>query len=181
MNPIIKEGVRILRPIEVKQILSSGIPKYKDQLLFKALLYSGARYVELQRLKDNPKWFDGNFIQLPSLKLKARQKERWIRLNPGGREVIHAYIHSDFRLPSRVTWRENLRRWAQKVSILPDNLCPKTTRKTYESWLTFYYGSKAEIPSSQGHTSSIAFTHYLSLPFLPEDKVMMKEFVGGWI
>ena len=181
MNPIIKEKVRILRPGEAKIILNKGIPKYKHQLLFKALLFTGMRYVELQRLKNNPTWFDGNSINLPSLKLKARQKERWIRLNPQGREIVRTYLNYPCSLPTKQTWGESLTRWAINAGLDPKGLCPKTTRKTYESWLTFHYGSRTEIPLSMGHTDLIAFKHYLGLPFTDEDKLALKEFVEGWI
>jgi len=181
MQAIIKEKVRIFRPFEAKLFMEKGIPKFEHQIGFKALLYTGMRYIECQRLKDNPSWFDGNFIKLPSLKVKARQKERWIRLNPRGKEIVSSYINSKGILPTKATWRENLRRWAININLEPDALCPKTTRKTWESWLTFYYGTRAEIPQSQGHTGAVAFQHYLSLPFTDEDKYAMKEFVDGWI
>ena len=181
LQPILKSSVRILRPHEAKVIIEQGIPKFEHQLLFKALLYTGARYVEVQRIKENPEWFDGDFIKLPSLKKKARQRERWIRLNPRGKEIVSSYINSNYTLPTKVTWRENLRRWAESCNLNPDGLCPKTTRKTWESWLTFYYGTRMEIPQSQGHTGGVAFQHYLNLPFTESDKDGMKEFVTGWI
>jgi integrase len=181
LKAIIKEKVRILRPHEAKMIIEQGIPKFQHQLLFKSLLYTGARYIEVQRLKENPEWFDGDFIKLPSLKKKARQKERWIRLNPRGKEIISSYVNSEYSLPTKVTWRENLRRWASSCNLSPEGLCAKTTRKTWESWLTFYYGTRAEIPQSQGHTDAVAFQHYLNLPFTESDKSEIKEFVDGWI
>ena len=179
MSDIIKEGVRILRPAEANQMISD-IPHYSNQVKFKALLYSGMRYAELKRLYDRPEWFDGQFIHIPSLKKKARQKERWIRLNGTGKEVINSYLNQESGLPHRVTWFDNLKRWAETVG--DGGMSLKTTRKTWESWLMFTYPQhKLDIILSQGHTLRISFDHYMNLPFTDEDKVLMDSFVGGWI
>jgi len=181
MNPIVKEGVRIFRPFEAKALIDKGIPTFKHQLLFKSLLFSGTRYAECKRLKENPEWFDGDFIMLFSTKVKATQKERWVRLNPRGKEVIQQYIKSDFKLPHNITWNENLKRWATKAGLDTKAISAKTTRKTWESWLAFYYPTKhLQIIQSQGHTAKTAFNHYLNMPFTDNDSIQMKEFVEGW-
>ena len=86
MQPIIKAGVRILRPTEYEAI-SGEMPEYA-RILFNGLLFSGMRYVEAQGLQENSKWFDGsNFINLPkeaSLKQKSEFRERTITLNELG-------------------------------------------------------------------------------------------------
>jgi len=182
MKPIIKEGVRILRPSEAKLLIDKGIPSFKNQLLFKALLFSGTRYAECKRLKNNSEWFDGDFIVLVSTKVEAKQKERWVRLTPRGKEIIQQYIKSDFKLPHNITWNGNLNRWAIKAGLDPKGISAKTTRKTWESWLAFYYPAQhLNIIQSQGHTANTAFNHYLNMPFTDDDKLQMKEFVEGWI
>ena len=187
MKPIIKEGVRILRPFEAKLLIEKGIPPFKNQfkyqLLFKSLLFSGTRYAECKRLKDNPEWFDGDFILLFSTKIKATQKERWVRLTPRGKEIIQQYLKSDFKLPHNITWNENLKRWAKDAGLdEPEGISAKTTRKTWESWLAFYYPVQhLNIVQSQGHNRTTAVKHYLNMPFTDDDKFQMKEFVEGWI
>jgi len=176
---IIKEGVRILRPHECNQLINA-IPKHYHKVMYKTLLYSGCRYAELQRLKQHSEWFDGNFIYLPSLKTKARQKQRWVRLNPVGREVITTYLEQDYELPDIVGWNENLKRWSDK-SVGSNGVSAKTTRKTWESWLFYYYGNRIEIYQSQGHTLQVSMEHYLNLPFLDSDKQLMKSYVDGWL
>ena len=185
LSPILKSGIRILRPGECKMLMAA-IPKPEYKVMFQALLYSGMRYVEAQRLKKNPQWFDGNFIKISfgegHHKEKSRFKERWVRLNPVGKMAIQSYLMIDKGLPSNVTWRENLRRWAKDASINPQGLCAKCTRKVYESWLVFYYPEKLiQILQSQGHTEPIAMQHYLNLPFTAIDRIEMEEFVAGWI
>lgn len=181
MEPIIKSGVRILRPSEFKLLVDNGIKKFEHKIQFKALLYSGTRYAECKRLHDNPLWFDGTFIHIPSGKEYARQKERWVRLNPQGREVIATYLQSKKNLPATPTWYLDLKRWCNNAGLSSAGISPKTTRKTWESWLTFYYGTRIEIPQSQGHTGVTAFQYYLNMPFTDEDRNLMKQFVEGWI
>ena len=176
---IIKENVRILRPTECTQLINA-ISKNDHRIMFKALLYSGCRYAELKRLKSNPEWFDGNFIYLPSLKKKCRQAQRWVRLNPVGRTIIDIYLHSKSELPHIIGWNENLKRWAEK-SIGSNSISAKTTRKTWESWLFYYYGNRVEIYQSQGHTLKVSMEHYLNLPFIESEKQEMKPFVEGWL
>ena len=115
------------------------------------------------------------------LKYKIKQKERSIRCSYLAKSIIPLFLNLDKKLPSRVSWRENLRRWAVNVGIEPDGLCAKTTRKTWESWLMFYYPERRfEVVLSQGHTSATSVTHYLNMPFTNEDKLVMEEFVAGW-
>lgn len=185
MDPILKSNIRVLRPGECK-LLMAAIPKPEYKVMFQALLYSGMRYIEAQRLKKYPQWFDGNFIKLEVgeavLKEKIRYNERWVRLNPVGKMAIQSFLMIDKGLPSNVTWRENLKRWAAEARISDEGLCAKCTRKTWESWLVFYYPEKLiQILQSQGHTEPIAMKHYLNLPFNQIDKIEMEEFVGGWI
>ena len=49
MNPILKGGVRILRPEEYEN-LRMAIPKMEHQIILDSLLFTGMRYVELERL-----------------------------------------------------------------------------------------------------------------------------------
>ena len=154
--------------------------------MFKALLYSGARYIEMKRFHKHPEWFDGDFIHLPKLamkKKKRKQLERWVRLNPAGKEIIKSFLQINQSLPDYSTWRQNLIRWCNNAEIRPDGVSPKTTRKTWESWLVFYYGDNhlTKILNSMGHTKTTSIDHYINLPFLESDKKNMEEFVGGWI
>ena len=59
-RPIIKSKVRILRADEY-EALRSGAGAEHNQTHLDAALLTGMRYIELQRLHDNPEWFDGQF------------------------------------------------------------------------------------------------------------------------
>jgi integrase len=175
-----KQQIAIFKPLEMKMFLKA-IPKYEHQIMVKALLYSGMRYVEAQRLQENPNWFDGQFIKMNAGKPKAQMIQRYIHLNPQGREVISSFVNLKCKLPTTVTFRENIRRWGKKANIDTEGLCPKSFRKTYESWLVWYYPEKQlVIMQSQGHDSVTSIQHYLNLAFTDEDRIYMKEFVDGW-
>jgi len=180
------KDVRIFRPSECRMFIDA-IPKVAYRATFKALLYSGMRYIEMQRFQKHPEWFDGDFIHLPIMairKKKRKQLERWVRLNSTGKEIISNFLHNkDVKpLPDYKTWRDNLKRWAKRSGIDPVKLGPKTTRKTWESWLVFYYEEKLiVILKSMGHTKTTAIDHYVNLPFTEQDKRDMKAFVEGWI
>jgi integrase len=184
-EPILKttkkgKKVRILRPIEYKQLISA-IPKVEYIDKFEALLYSGCRYSEIKRLYKHPQWLKNNSIQLPSYK-KSSFNERFVRLNPQGVRAVKYFLKAKKNLPAYSTWDENLVRWAEKANLNPEGICIKTTRKTWESWLvTCYPKSLEQIFLSQGHSQMVALKFYLMLPFTDEEKNQMKEYVMGWI
>ena len=180
LQPILKNKVRILRPFEYK-MMEAEVMKQHHRIMLQTLLFTGMRYIEVKRLQKNRDWFDGDFIKISFgegiKKDKIRQKERWVRLNALGKMVIPYYLDLDEKLPSNQTWRENMRRWAENCKLDPVGLCPKTTRKTWESWLMFFYENKAlQILQSQGHTGEISLEHYLNFPFTSNDKLEMAEY-----
>ena len=182
MKPISKKGVRILRPSEYETLRNAVKPTL--QPLLDGLLLTGMRYIEAERFQDDPSWLDSKFVHLPkgsSLKEKARFKERVIRLSSMGEVLIPQFLRGH-RLPTRQTWDENLKRWATEAGLEPEGLCAKTTRKTWESWLIYYYPSHAlHVVLSQGHTGAVSIEHYVSTPFMEEDRAGMKKWVEGWI
>ena len=181
---LVRNGVRILKPDEFK-LLSQHLKRHHN-IFLNTLLFTGLRYIELQRFLKNPQWFDDNgFIHLPKMavkKQKRKQMERTVRLNPLGKQLIPFFLELDKPLPTYQTWGQNLKRWAKNSGLNPSNLCAKTTRKTWESWLVFFYTNRlTEISMSQGHTTVTAMNHYLNIGFTESDKILMKEYVGGWI
>jgi integrase len=177
-----KSGVRILRPSEYDQ-LRTGARTLENQTRSDALLLTGLRYVEAQRLQRNPDWVDGRFIHLPPVaqkKVKRQQKERWVKLSSRGTTLIPFFFKSK-PLPTWKAWSEDLKRWACNSQLDPVGLGPKSMRKTWESWLVASYPERVlEVFLSQGHTQMTALTHYLGLPFTQGDKDAMLEYVSGW-
>lgn len=183
-QPIILHKTRVLRPKEWR-VLLEGCPKIEYKTILQALLYTGMRYVELQRFQRNPHWFDGEFVHLPeeaSRKKLRSQKERWVRLNNQGRMIIQFFITLKTTVPTYVSWNMNLKCWARRAGLEDTGLSVKTTRKTWESWLMFYYPQQMPlITLSQGHTQLISLQHYLNMPFTEADRLEIRNFVEGWV
>lgn len=182
-KPIIKQKTRILRPREFKRLLS-GCPKTDYRTMLQTLLYTGMRYIELKRFQQYPSWFDSDFVHLPqeATRKKARtQKERWVKLNQPGKMIVEYFTNIKTPVPTYVSFNANLKCWAKRANLDPEGLSVKTTRKTYESWLMYYFPERRfEIALSQGHTTLTSLGHYLNMPFTEVDKVEMRNFVEGW-
>lgn len=118
MEPIISEGVRILRPYECRHLIG-GIPMLDDKTMFKTLLYTGMRYKDCKRLKKHPEWFNGDGIKIPSLKMRIRQGGRLVRLNDAGKTLIPLYLGQGKSLPPCRLWRQCLHHWADNASVDP--------------------------------------------------------------
>ena len=183
-QPIMRMGVRILRPSEYEAILE-GCTKKRHRTMLQTLLYTGMRYIELQRFQEYPSWFSGEFIHLPHLlaekKVMRTQPERWVRLNQQGKMIVEYFLQIKEPLPAYQNWRDNMRRWARTAKIGDMGMGAKTLRKTWESWLMFYYpGFMADITLSQGHDTVTSIQHYLNMPFNELDHMQMKNYVEGW-
>ena len=174
-----KSQVRILRPAEYEAIRLVLQPA--QAIMLDGLLLTGMRYVEARRFQNHQEWLDGKFIHTPSLKVKAKQMERWIRLSNYGQQVIPLFLKGA-KLPGKATFNANLKRWAMKAGLDQVGLSAKTTRKTWESWLMFCYPERqVNVVQSQGHNTLTSTEHYINLPFVDEDRSVMKKWVEGWI
>jgi len=175
--------MRVLTPFEYDAI-KAVIPKPKMQFQLDVMLNTGMRYVELQRFAKNPKWHlpSKNLIYLPSKFTKTR-KERNVLLTPIFNESLKMFLGMGNMLyfPSRATMGDNLKRWARKAKIdNPDNIAPKTLRKTFESWLVTADKNVLKILASQGHNSTTALMHYYTSGFTDRDKEEIIKRTAGW-
>ena len=181
MKNITKNGIRILRPDELKKLINA-IDKIEMRDKFEALLYTGARYVEIQRIYNNPEFFLDDSIHLKSGKKKAKHTERYIRLNPQGKRAVTYMLRSRKKYPTRAGWNENLKRWSKKAGLDTTGISVKTTRKTWESYLVTSYPKQLEyIFLSQGHSQLTSLKFYLMIPFTNEEKEQIKYYTDGWI
>ncbi len=193
MDEIIVKDVRVLRPSEFKALLGA-IPKLDNQTRVKISLYTGMRPIELIRwhkhdskARPESQWYmqKNNAIKLPKeaiFKEKRKSKERFVRLNQQGKEIVPYFLKLKKSFSTAQAWGQDLKRWAELGGISPKMICPMSFRKTWESWLVFCYeGHQIKIFQSQGHTGITALEHYVNTPFTEIDKVEMAEFVGGWI
>ena len=109
-SPVMRKGVRILRPDECKRLIDN-IPKKEYKSMFRGLLFTGMRYIEMKRFQKHPSWYDGEFINLPKEsvhKHKRTQLERSVRLNPIGRMAVEHFLDVKLPLPSYQSWNDNL-------------------------------------------------------------------------
>ena len=174
---------RILRPTEFVAMHDTIAKGDKDDLTnFDMTLLLGARYEECRRIQNHPEYFDKKtFVEVEEHKTKRTAKKRWIRLSNKGKTLIHYFFDVDRRLPTVQTWDEKLKRWAELAGIGKEGVTSRMMRKTWESWLMFYYPEQSMmIAQSQGHTLVTAMQHYINMPFTDEDAKLMKEWVEGW-
>jgi integrase len=183
-KPILRSDTRILRPREFR-VLLNAVPLLDQQTQLQMLLLTGMRYIEAKRFQSYPSWWDGDFIHMPReacRKDKRTQQERWIRLNNQGKTIIRYFVKCRRPLPTNQAWGMAMKRWGRAAGLDPVGLCAKTTRKTWESWLMFYYPQQFHvITQSQGHTTTTSLQHYLNMPFTDVDRLEMKDYVEGWI
>lgn len=172
--------VRVFRPREMRKLIRAiDKNEYKDKL--EALLYSAARYKELQWLYEHQARFRGEAIHLKNTKAKATRGYRYVHLNRQGQRAVENFLRAETNLPTNQVWGRNLKRWCRYADIPPDHACAKSTRKTFESWLVMIYPQRIfEILASVGHKSTTALNHYLTFPFTEDDKKEMLYFVEDW-
>jgi len=161
------DGSKVLNPEEYDKFVLQMPKRYKT--IFELNVITGMRYIEVQRLFDNPKWYSESRNQIilpPEAQKKVKQKliKRTIDKLPS----TFSYIFKDFingvRPPDRTSWNRDLARWSAKAEIDP-KVSPKTPRKTIESWMLKAGIPEIEIYSRQGHDPVTSLKHYQSLSF----------------
>lgn len=206
LEPIIKNGVRVLTPSDYEKLISV-ISKDSLKKLVRVLLYTGMRYQEVLRLKKDPGMFDPErkTIKVKSGKKEASERERYVHLTPEGVRAV-----SDFLNDTRVTYPDasnlthNLMSWAVMADLKPSReltgriytagknegrdrkniwgLSVKSFRKAWESWLTVTYQDRIDlITLSQGHLTSTSLKHYLGISFSDQEKDQIRSYTAGWM
>lgn len=179
------EKVRILGPWDYDR-LRATVPKEYLGSILDVCLWTGARYVEVQRLYDNPEWFQKTrkniFLGREATK-KARRvaPERYISPLPPQLVSILPYFFKDKKPPARDGWNNNIKRWAEKAGFDPLGFSAKTTRKTIESWMLAAGVSEMQICLRQGHTQATSLQHYSSIGFTREEKEEIRRRLKGWM
>lgn len=184
-----KGETRILTPKEYNR-LRDGLLKPHHKIMFDGLLYTGMRLEEFWRFIDHIDWFsqDRMCIHLPkgsSLKVKAKMQERDVNLSSLGtrvvRDLIDAIKRGDVRKVSNRAWNDLLKRAAMRAKFNPKGFTPKTTRKTWTSWLMSTYPEDGlRIAANAGHDTATMQKHYMNTPFSPEERTAIKMHVQGW-
>lgn len=161
------DGTKVLTVQEYDNFIQA-IPE-KMRPVFEINTITGLRYVELQRLHENPLWYhkERNQIILPKAAQK-KVKQKLVKRTVDRLPSMFPYLFEKFiqgkKLPHRVTWYEDLEGWSKKAGISP-KVGPKTARKTIESWMLKAGIPEIEIYSRQGHDPVTSLRHYQSLSF----------------
>lgn len=179
---VTSDGTKVLTVEEYDHFIQN-IPESK-RVIFELNCITGMRYVELQRLYDNPKWFyrERNQIILPKeaqKKVKQKLVKRTIDRLPSTFHYIFEKFLNGKRPPERSSWNRDLARWSKNAGINP-KVGNKTPRKTIESWML-----KCEIPeysiySRQGHDPKTSLMHYQSLSFTDYEMRDIKKRLTEW-
>jgi integrase len=176
--------IRILTVDEYHK-LEEAIPKDEYKTIFNVLMITGMRYVELQRLYDNPAWYNSkrNIIHIPAegqRKHKRTQRERTIHPLPSMFDSTMKWFYAGKKPPHESSWNRNLQRWAKLAGLNPYGISAKTSRKSLESWLV-----TAGIPVTTtclraGHDSLTSMNHYQGLAFSESERRDIENQLKMW-
>lgn len=176
------DGTKVLTVEEYDKFIMK-IPK-RYQTIFELNCITGLRYVELQRLHDNPNWYIEyrNQIILPA-EAQKKKKQKLVKRTIDKLPSTFRYIFQDFvsgkRPPDRTSWNRNLARWSEKAEIYP-KIGPKTPRKTIESWMLKAGIPEIQIYSRQGHDPITSMMHYQSLSFTDYEMRDIEKRLREW-
>lgn len=176
------DGTKVLTVEEYDRLIQV-IPESK-KAIFELNCITGMRYVEIQRLYDNPHWYfkDRNQIILPKeaqKKVKQKLTKRTIDKLPSTFFYIFKQFLEGDRPPERTSWNRDLARWSVKAGINP-KVGNKTPRKTIESWMLKSGIPEIEIYSRQGHDPITSLRHYQSLSFTDYELRDIKKRLTEW-
>ena len=179
---VTSDGTKVLTVEEYDKFIQS-MPK-KRKITFEINVITGLRYVELQRLYDNPDWYSelrNQILLPPAAQKKVKQKlvKRTIDKLPSTFPYLFKAFLEAPRPPEQSSWNRNLSRWSIKAGIEP-HIKPKTPRKTIESWMLKTGIPEIEIYSRQGHDPVTSLRHYQSLSFTEYEMRDIKKRLQEW-
>jgi len=176
------DGTKVLTVEEYDKFLQV-VPESK-RVIFEINTITGLRYVELQRLYDNPQWYikGRNQIILPKeaqKKVKQKLSKRTIDKLPSTFAYLFKLFLAGKRPPERTSWNLDLARYSAKAGVSPKvNL--KTARKTIESWMLKSGVPEIEIYSRAGHDPITSLRHYQSLSFTDYELRDIRKRLSEW-
>jgi integrase len=176
------DGTKVLTVEEFDKFLQA-VPE-KKRVIFELNVITGLRYVELQRLHDNPAWYhkSRNQIILPA-EAQKKVKQKLVKRTVDKLPSTFPYLFKAFleckRPPERISWYRSLARWSDLAGIEP-KVGPKTPRKTIESWMLKAGIPEIEIYSRQGHDPVTSLKHYQSLSFTDYEMRDIRKRLTEW-
>jgi len=179
---VTSDGTKVLTVQEYDKF--KGSVHKTAKALFELSVITGMRYVEIQRLYDNPEWYFElrNQIILPKeaqQKVKQKQIKRTIDKLPSTFPYIFNEFQRGRKPPELSAWNRDLKRWSDIAGITP-KVSPKTSRKTIESWMLKAGIPEYEIYSRQGHDPVTSMRHYQSLSFTDYEMRDIEKRLTEW-
>jgi integrase len=179
-------AVRVFTPAEVDALVGA-IKQPHHRTLFNVLLWTGMRYVEVQRLHEHPEYVlqTRGYIDLP---FDAARKKKGKRTPPQRQVPIPQQLAGElpyfFRNPAPPTvqvWGRNLKRWAVAAGIGNEGVSPKSTRKTIESWMVVIDMPMNKVCLRQGHDSATSLGYYQNMAFTYDEVAEIKRRLASWV
>jgi len=179
---VTSDGTKVLTVEEYDKFIQY-IPENK-RVIFEINVITGMRYIEIQRLYDNPSWYykERNQIILPKeaqQKVKQKLVKRTIDRLPSTFPYLFKAFTEGNRPPEYSWWYRQLSNWSRKACIEP-KIGPKTPRKTIESWMLKAGINEYEIYSRQGHDPVTSLRHYQSLSFTDYEMRDIEKRLTEW-
>lgn len=176
--------IRVLTVEEYRK-LENAIPKDDYKIILKVLMITGMRYAEVQRLFENPEWYNKvkNLIHLDSNGQKKHervQKERTISPLPAMFSDTMKLFFSGCKPPEQTSWNRDLQRWCKLAGIHPYGVSCKFSRKTIESWLIVAGREVTTVCLRQGHDSVTSMHHYQGLAFSDSERRDINDQLKMW-
>jgi integrase len=176
------DGTAVLIVEQYDKFLLSVPNRFKA--IFELNMITGMRYIEVQRLYDNPSWYHAgrNQIILPKeaqRKVKQKIVKRTIDKLPHSFPYIFNAFLKGPRPPENSAWNRDLARWSTKAGF-KKKVGVKTTRKSIKSWLLKSGIPEIEIYSRQGHDPITSLKHYQSLSFTDYELKDIKKRLTEW-
>lgn len=176
--------IRILT-VQEYQRLENAIPKDEYKRILKICFITGLRYIEIQRLFDNPEWYNKqrNIIHLASdgqRKHERTQKERTIHPLPSMFDDTMSFFFAGCRPPEQTSWNRDLQRWSRIAGIHPYGISAKTSRKSLESWMISAGIEVTSVCLRQGHDSLTSMRHYQGLAFSDSEQRDIENLLKLW-
>jgi hypothetical protein len=177
-------GTRVLTVEEYDRFINN-IPK-RMRSMFKISVIAGLKYVELQKLYENPLLYYKNNSQIilciednEENKLQIRSISR---LPSNFSDIFDDFINGK-KPPYRSSWSKDLARWSMNTNITP-KVGSMTPRRTIESWMLTLNFSVNQIYSRLGYDPSPIFKHCRTISFTDSEysdiynRLKLWEFIG---
>jgi hypothetical protein len=179
------QKIRIISPLDYDKIVHT-IDKDYLRTIFNVAMWTGMRYVEIQKLHAHSEWVlrERKLIHLPreaDRKIKRVAPARYVPVAPQIEGELN-YFFNNKKPPCLQTWDVNLKRWTDKANLGTEGISAKMTRVSIEIWMFTAGMLENDICQRQGHDRFTSFNHYQALTslFTETEKFEIQKRLAGW-